>query len=123
MAREPDTDAALDALFAEAKAEVPDDALMARVLADAHAVQAERERPVTTPVAPQRGWLARIAEGLGGWGAFGGVTAAGVMGLAIGLFSPDAVSDLVGTEVFGLEAVSYEITPDMGALWLEVDDV
>ncbi len=122
MAREPDTDAALEALFSGAQADAPGDALMARVLADAQAVQEDQVRPVAAPV-PRAGWLARFADALGGWGAVGGVTAAGLMGLSIGLYSPTAVTDLVGAETLGLEAVSYDITPDMGALWLEADDV
>ena len=123
MARETDTDMMLDALFAEARQDMPDDALMARVLADASAVQdAARAAPPVTAPRPERGWLAGMVAAIGGWGALSGVSAAGVMGLAVGLYSPDAVANWVGSDTIGLES-SYEFTPDLSALWVEDGDV
>lgn len=88
--------AALDALLAEVAAspvEVPGDELVARILADAGAAQADTaEAPVLAPATPAwRGWL----DALGGWPTLGGLTAAAVTGLWIGVAPPAAVDDLV----------------------------
>lgn len=123
MTRKTDTDAGLDQLFAEARNDGPDAALMARVLADAAAVQQDAARPTMQEPVSRPGWLAGLVQALGGWGSVGGVTAAGVMGLSMGLYAPQAVAGWVGAEDFGIETLSYDITPDMGALWLEDDDV
>ncbi len=123
MARETDTDVDLDALFAEAREDAPSDALMARVLADADAVQAEAVAVAAAPApARRRGWVAGLVESFGGWGTIGGVTAAGVMGLSLGLYAPTTVADILGAETLGLET-AYDITPDMTGLWGEGDDV
>ena len=95
MARtEIDDDRALDALLATARQAPadPSPALLARVLADAEAVQAARSRPATprTPRAPAlataraQGALRRVLDLLGGWGGVGGLVAAGLTGLWIG---------------------------------------
>lgn len=92
------TDDMLESLFEAARAaqEPADAALMARVLADARAVQAE-----TGPTAlPRRGpglWAM-----LGGWPAMGGLATATVAGLWLG-FTP-ALG--VGTAVSGLITAS-----------------
>lgn len=122
MTRETDRDAGLDRLLDEARGDGPDAGLMARVLADAEAVQRARAVPDARPQG-RRGWLAGIVDKLGGWGAVGGVTAAGVMGLSVGLYAPDAVAGWIGGEAFGLQIVTDDITPDMAELWLEGEDV
>jgi hypothetical protein len=43
-------------------------------------------------------WIAA----LGGWGGFGGVTAAGLVGLAVGFWSPDMVDVLSGGQIWSL---------------------
>lgn len=114
----------LDALFAQARDVDPSPDLMARVLADAAAVQVVAQ--VETPViaAPRRaGWLARMLDGLGGWSAVSGITAAGVMGLAVGLYSPDTVTGFLDGDGLSLGLSSSEFTPDMGDLWTEDGDV
>lgn len=122
MTRETDRDAGLDHLLDEARGDGPDAGLMARVLADAEAVRRGRALPDARPHV-RRGWLARIVDTLGGWGAVGGVTAAGVMGLSVGLYAPDAVAGWIGDDAFGLQIVTDDITPDMTELWLEGEDV
>jgi hypothetical protein len=122
MTRNTETDASLDALFAQAREDAPDAALMARVLADGAAVQSAATAPVV-PSAPRQGWLAGVVQALGGWAPVGGVTAAGLMGLSMGLYAPEAVAGLIGADSLGLEVISYSVTPDMGALWLEDGDV
>lgn len=100
--------AALDALMAEVAAspvEAPGDDLMARILADAGAAQADTvAAPASAPVTPAwRGWL----DALGGWPTLGGLTAAAVTGLWIGVAPPAAVDDLVAS-VLG-ETVSLDL--------------
>lgn len=95
MTQNDQTDAALDALFAELRAEpAPElsETLRARILHDAARVQPSGPTaPVPVP-APSKWTLWR--EMLGGWGALGGIAAAGVAGLWIGVAPPQAVSDL-----------------------------
>lgn len=122
MTHEP-SDKALDALFAEASREEPGPDLMARVLADAEAVQAEQAAGMAAATAPRGSWLAGIINGLGGWSAVSGITAAGVMGLAVGLYSPDAVSALLESDSLSLGTTAYDFTPDVGDLWTEDGDV
>lgn len=89
----------LDDLFAGASraAMQPSDALMARVLADATAVQmAAQVRPAVT-VVPRAGWLAGLAALFGGAGSLVGVGSAAVAGLFFGFVQPEgvgAVADL-----------------------------
>lgn len=92
--------AALDALLAEVAAqpvEAPGDDLVARILADAGAVQADAAvAPASVPVTPAwRGWL----DALGGWPTLGGLTAAAATGLWIGVAPPAAVHDLVASVI------------------------
>lgn len=123
MTHKTDMDAGLDQLFADARDDGPDASLMARVLADAEAMQREVAPAAAPNPVSKSGWLTVFIQSLGGWGAVGGVTAAGVMGLSMGLYAPEAVAGWVGTESLGLDTLSYGITPDMGALWLEDGDV
>ena len=102
----------LDALFAEARRVEPDADLVARVLADAEAVQREAARP---PLQPARAGILRrppawIAA-LGGWGGFGGVTAAGLVGLAVGFWSPDMIDGLSGGQLWTLSGRGGEPRP------------
>lgn len=116
-------DDALDALFTQAKTTTPGPDLMARVLADAETVQAERTvvQPAANP--PRESWLAGLLGALGGWSAVSGITAAGVMGLAVGLYSPSAVAGLLDADGLSLGTGIYDVTPDVGDLWTEDGDV
>lgn len=72
----------------------PSEALMARVLADAAALQV---RPVAVVAVPRTGWLAGLAALFGGAGSLVGVGSAAVVGLFFGFVQPDgvgAVADL-----------------------------
>lgn len=110
----------LDALFAQASDAKPSPDLMARVLADAIVVQEQVTRkPDVAPAASPSWWISLVAA-MGGWSAVSGITAAGVMGLAVGLYSPDTVSAwLEGDTALG----TYELAPDVGGLWTEDEDV
>lgn len=115
-----DNDKDLDALFAQAKADRPGSDLMARVLLDADGVQGQlAEKPKRIPV-PRQSWWAVAIAAIGGWSAISGITAAGAMGLAIGLYSPDTVAEwLEGDTTLG----SYELAPELDGLWTEDEDV
>lgn len=112
-------DAALDALFDTARqAAAPPEALVARVLADAHRVQAE-SRALTAPPAPparRSGLFGRWIAALGGWPAVSGVTLAGVAGLALGFAAPDVVDSWSGGQIWTLSGGAGTM-PEMGALW------
>lgn len=90
---------ALMAAFAAARTAdttVTDD-LTARVLADAQSALTKSPAPVQ----PRPSLLNRALDALGGWPAMGGVVAAGVGGLWIGIAPPAGIEDwaasLVGT--------------------------
>ena len=75
----------LDDLFAQARAQThaPDDALIARVLADA-----------VQPVPPARvPLLVQLRDMIGGWPAFGSLAAATIAGIWIGIAPPPLVED------------------------------
>lgn len=88
----PQDDVALEAFFAAAKrtTPAPSDALLAKVMADALAAQEARQQAPARQrqQAARPGVLAQLRDALGGWPAFGGLAAAGVMGLAVGLVAP-----------------------------------
>lgn len=85
----------LDDLLARAarRPEVPSDALMERVLADALALQPQAPafRPAARP-----GFLARLAGLFGGPPALAGLGTAAVFGLAMGYLSPTTLDYLTG---------------------------
>lgn len=81
-------DALLDSMLQVARAAPPQpsEALLARVMADAEAVLATRAAaPAVPAVRRGGGWLGRMAEALGGWGAVGGLVTASGAGLWLGL--------------------------------------
>lgn len=97
----------LDRFFAAARAARPEPspALMARVVADAAAVQASRmKRP-----APRRAsWLSRLAPAFGAGGAWAGLAAASAAGFWIGTLEPG----LVGA-VWPADAAAVELIPSL----------
>jgi hypothetical protein len=76
---------------------------VARVLADAETARCRKSRHphhlrgLRAGVRPPA-WIAA----LGGWGGFGGVTAAGLVGLALGFWSPDMVDVISGGQLWSL---------------------
>jgi len=82
----------LDDLFAEARkvAPEPSDALVARVLADAASAQRAAAAPKPTLVD-------RLLDMIGGWPAAGGMVAATLGGLWIGVAPPPSVEDFTAT--------------------------
>lgn len=102
-----DKDDMLNDIFATARAQTPkpDDLLMARVLADAARVSA----PVPTISRP--GFWARLSDTLGGWPAIGGLAAATVAGVWVGVAPPASVEDLAARMIGDMVTVSL-FTPD-----------
>ena len=87
----------LDDLFASAKAAVvqSSDALMARVLADADAVQAATMRRVVAPVVVKKmGFFASLSALFGGGGVLAGVGSAAVAGLFLGFVQPSGLGSM-----------------------------
>ena len=92
----------LDALLVAAAKDVaqePSEGLMARVLADAEAMQ-PKAAPVARPQ-PRRGLFSALVEALGGWPSLGGLAAATVAGVWIGFVAtpailPDGLAGFVG---------------------------
>ena len=113
--RDPD----LESLFAEARSAKlsPSDALMARVMADAAALQ-PRATARQVALSP-RGWLDQLAWLFGGGPALAGMGVATVAGLMIGLAQPAPVLAL--TAAFGADSAfdSLDLVPDPDALWAE----
>ena len=101
-------DRMLDDLFAQARAQAPQpsDALMARVLADA----AAQSTPVRSSVR-QPGFWARLSDTLGGWPALGGLAAATVAGVWVGIAPPASVEDLAASLIGDTVSVTL-LSPD-----------
>lgn len=102
----------LDDLFAAARQAAPDpsDTLMARIVADA-----AREMPRPAPATP--GVWATLWDGLGGWIGAGGLAAATVAGLWIGIAPPAGLADMA-SGLWGT-STSVALMPESDYLGLE----
>lgn len=109
----------LDNLFAEMRDDMltPSDDLMARVLADADALQPDA--PAFVPAEPKSSW-AGFMELIGGWPALSGVAAAGVAGLWLGVAPPASVEQIASDVLGTTESVS--LFSDFGGLMGEFTD-
>ncbi len=109
----------LDAILAAARtagADASED-FLARVLADAYAMQPQPAAVVAVPAAS--GWRARLVaslSALGGMGAAAGLATATLAGVWIGFARPDLVGGL-GLEWTGAQVESIELLPSVDA-WL-----
>jgi hypothetical protein len=70
---------------------MPSEALMDRIMMDADSVLAAPVAPIARPT---QGIGAMLLDVIGGWPSFGGLAAATVAGLWIGVAPPDALADL-----------------------------
>ena len=109
----------LDAILAAARtagADASED-FLARVLADAYAMQPQPAAVVAVPAAS--GWRARLVaslSALGGMGAAAGLATATLAGVWIGFARPDLVGGL-GLAWTGAQVESIELLPTVEA-WL-----
>ncbi|MEQ8922893.1 MAG: hypothetical protein RLN94_13605 [Roseovarius sp.] len=120
---EPENTDPLTAYFDAGKAARPEpgDALMARIMADADRVQAERAKAPAAVSAPERrGWPVRLAQALGGWPAMAGLAAATVAGLWIGVSAPAGLTGMAQEVIAGSEA-AYLIDLDPDATFMLAD--
>jgi len=110
----------LSELLAGARnAETPSETLMARVLADAAAVQAELAASAAVPVRGGRGgWLSSI----GGWRGAGGLVAATVTGLMIGVYAPDSIDALLSGQLSERGLIEGDILASSWGDLLELED-
>ncbi len=100
----------------------PSDALLARVMADADAVLAERSAesamPVgSVPTSASGGWLNRLLGGVGGWPAVAGLATATIAGVWIGYAQPASLGGVAGGLLAG------ETAYDLGDLLPDYDSV
>jgi len=118
------SEAELDTLFraSDAEAPLPSGDLIARILADAEAVQAPVATLATASApapAPRGAWLRALRDTLGGWTGVSGLAGAVAMGLVVGVFPPEALSTyseaLLGVSLGGyadyvpaLDGVSFD---------------
>ncbi|MFO7922013.1 hypothetical protein DZD18_06330 [Rhodobacteraceae bacterium W635] len=98
-----DRDEIEDILAAARDANRPSDDLVARVLADAAAVQAASSAPAGRPARWRLAWPA-----LGGWLGAGGLAAAAAAGLFIGVAAPDRVDSALGGQLSALGLVQTD---------------
>lgn len=103
----------LETLFTAARRTGPDPSadLLARVMQDALAVQAEAGHPKGS--AAPRGRLAQLRDAIGGWPAMGGLVTATAAGIWIGISPPDPIETLTA----GL------LDRPAQALWIDTDTV
>lgn len=107
MTEKNDMDALLNDLFTEAKsapdAQVSDD-FMARILADAEALQ---PKPPEVATAAQRGFWASLFDTLGGWQGTGGLVAATMASVFVGFSGAEALTVEGLQSVLSGDAESY----------------
>lgn len=93
-----DEEKILDQAFAQVRADVPapSEGVMDRIMFDADRVLAQiapgAESEASFPVKTQ-GLGAAVLDAIGGWMSFGGLSAAAMTGLWIGVFPPDVLYD------------------------------
>jgi hypothetical protein len=83
----------LEETFAQMRAGdvAPSEGLFDRIMMDADSVLAANVTPISRP---KQGFGAMILDVIGGWPSMGGLAAATVAGLWIGVAPPDALTDL-----------------------------
>ncbi|MFN3723807.1 MAG: hypothetical protein ACK4VZ_12245 [Paracoccaceae bacterium] len=113
-------EAELEALFARAQAHPPeaDAAYVARVMADAQALQPGARQPRAVRRAARPGVWARFAAALGGVTAVAGLGTAAMAGLLIGYVQPEPMVTLAGSIGFGVSE-SLDLLPGFDDLLTE----
>lgn len=98
----------------------PSDDFMARVVADAMAAMPEPALGVVAAQPAPAGLWTRLTDAIGGWPALGGVMAAGIGGIWIGVAPPANVEDWAASLVGTTETVAFYM--DMSDMELEAID-
>ncbi len=107
----------LDALFAAARdQDMPGDDLIARVLADAETVQESFGAKANTNTDRASSFWG-LFSAIGGWRGAGGLVAASVTGLMIGVYAPDQLDTVLGG---GLSEYGFV---DAETYWPGLDDL
>ena len=110
----------IDALFAEARAQAPQDstALIYRVIADAIAHQ---PRPLTVRIKPRQapGFWASIVDALGGKTALVGLGSAAVVGVLLGFVQPTSVTALTDAFFAQTPIGEVDLIPGVDAILTE----
>ena len=94
----------LDDLLGAARLEALPPPLQARMIAEAYAVQAKIQKAhaangetvAVSGIVPRQPFAVRLREGLGGWGSMGGLVAAGLAGVWLGVAPPAIAGDPIG---------------------------
>ena len=113
-----DPDIALEAFFAAGRsaAAEPSAAFLARVLAGAEAVQADRAAPQPQP---RQGILAGVLSALGGWGGASGLATATMAGIWLGFAGVQGSNTLTAFLAAPDETVgTLELIPDFDSFAL-----
>ncbi|MEM8630295.1 MAG: hypothetical protein AAGF74_03590 [Pseudomonadota bacterium] len=108
----------LEDLFAAARkaAPQPSEDLMARVLSDAEAVCLARATQTTQAGPAARFSLSSMLDAFGGWAGAGGLAAAGLVGLWVGVAPPETLQSTLGLILAG-----DVLSSDPGNLWIIED--
>ncbi len=112
-------DRELDDLFqgARAAAPAPSEALVARILADAAALQ---PRHALAAPARRAGLISRLAEAFGGRGVLAGLAGTAAAGLALGFYSPALTASWPASLLSGA-ADTVELFPDAETFFSAVE--
>lgn len=88
-----DEERLLDQAFAEISAQkiTPSEGVFDRIMFNADQVLADRAPDVSVTPVPAQGFGAALLDAIGGWMSLGGLTAAAVAGLWIGISPPDVL--------------------------------
>ena len=113
-------EAGLDDLFAEAAAmrEVPSTGLLARIHADADAMQV-KPAPQQKAAPIPRGWVATLADWFGGGLSLAGMSAAAATGLYLGVAQPASVLALAEMVTGTTTIESLDLLPASGTFWAQ----
>lgn len=113
----------LETLFARARACPPAAGpdFLARLLEDADRMQpaAPARKMAQTTAVSRRGWLARLAQALGGAGALAGVGSAAMAGLVLGYVQPDALAALADSYSIEAEVAGLDLMPGYDMLYAD----
>jgi hypothetical protein len=106
----------LDDFLAAARADMPEpsEAFLARVLADAEAVQAGFQAAIpVSRAAPRGGFLSGLSAVFGGWAGLSGMATATIAGLWIGFAGADQLGTVAASYIGGTDTLgTVNLLPD-----------